>query len=169
MSFKKFAQIRVRPEYLLLLLLRKGAKIAEFKPIQNNMKINLLLACFMSGFLFSCGEDQNPKSGDFYVKATINPPIESGIWGVGSESFVKTSTKETSLQSDPINVKAKENILVEVGIWGGSEICHSITADFFYLGKVIKSVKYEMSGPITALLKKCKDGHVQNVNLIIPS
>lgn len=132
------------------------------------MKIKLLLACFISGFLISCGEDQNPKSGEFFVKATINPPIENGFWGVGSDTFSKTSTKEPSLQSDPITVKAKENILVEVAIWGSSEKCHSVAADFFYLGKVIKSVQYEMSGPFTATLNDCKDGYLQQVNLIIP-
>ena len=115
---------------------------------------------------FGCSDDSSPSSGEFYVSATINPPIEDVLWGVGSESFSKNSSTESQIQSDPITVQAKQNLLVEVGIVGYTNDCHTVSADFFYQGKVIKSVEYEMRG--MAGTGNCKDGYVQLVNMIVP-
>jgi hypothetical protein len=123
-------------------------------------------ACLTVLAFLSCSDDSNPSSGEFYVKATINPPVEDVLWGVGAETFSKSSSTESSLQSDPITVQAKDNVVVEVAIIGYTHQCHTVSADFYYLGKVMKSVEFEMRG--MASTTKCKDGYSQLVNMIIP-
>lgn len=132
--------------------------------MKKNLSFLGLIATLL--FVFGCSEDNSPNSGEFYVKASINPPIDDVLWGVGGENFSKTSSTESIIQSDPVMVTANENIQVEIGIVGYTTECHQVTADLYYQGKVLKSVDFEMRGMAGTSI--CKDGFSQLVNIIIP-
>lgn len=135
------------------------------------MKKTLFTATIISLLFGACSEDSNPKSGDFYIQASISPPLETQRFYIGNDNYGNVTNGGNSFKTDLLRVNAGDNINLVTGIIEATDQCHTIILDFFYSGNQFDSRTFEMEGILGVDLFKgsdCKDGYETPFNVIIP-
>ncbi|TDK43484.1 hypothetical protein [Algoriphagus formosus] len=135
------------------------------------MKKTLSALLFATMLLYGCNEDENPKSGDFYVEASITPALEDQRWFIGNDTYGNVANGGNLLKTDPLRVNSGDNISLVTGIIESTDQCHTVTLDFYYAGKRFESRVFEMEGFLGVNLfqgSDCKDGYEKPFNVIIP-
>ncbi len=142
----------------------------------RNIKL-LSTAILLAVLVFSCGKETQSTTqggGTFYVRVTINPPLQYGVnplynlVTIGCLTSTKSwnSQNQTSnlstLQCDEVAVTSGQNIQVTFGMHClYDHQCRSVLLEGVQNGKVIKTYNYEMG------YNSCKDLYQQFPSFIM--
>lgn len=142
----------------------------------KNIKL-ISTAVLLAVLVFSCGKETQSTTqggGTFYVRVTINPPLQFGVnplgnyVGIGCLTSTKTWNSQnqtsnlTSLQCDEVTVTSGQNIQATFMLRTlYDHQCRNVLLEGVQNGKVIKSYTYEIGD------NSCKDLFQQFPNFIM--